>query len=97
MADDPKRYVYWLQMVNGFGPTSRSFAVVFECEHPTIADIERELRHNGVVAGSKLDTIDDGKGGRLIRRRDGFMVGVAGLCTIQTYHKPCWEPDEWPL
>lgn len=97
MSDDPKRYVYWVQLVNGFGPKSRAFVVVFECPFATTADLDRELRQHGVVNGSRLDTVDDGKGGRLIRNRSGFMFGVAGLVSIQSYHKPCWEPDAWPL
>ncbi|TPL30199.1 hypothetical protein [Mesorhizobium sp. B2-4-7] len=87
-------YVYWVQLVNGFGPQSKAFAVVFECPFASTADLDRELRQHGVVNGSRLDTVDDGKGGRLIRKRADFMFGVAGLITVQSYHKPCWEPAE---
>lgn len=88
------RFVYWLQLVNGFGPKSKAFGLTFECAYPSIAAIERALRQNGVVNGSRLDTTDDGKGGRLIRSRETFMFGVAGLITLQPYNKPCWEPEE---
>ncbi|TPN16219.1 hypothetical protein FJ973_05880 [Mesorhizobium sp. B2-1-3] len=93
MSEEP-RHIYWLQMINGFGPTAKSFVVIFECRHPTVADIERQLLQHGVVSGCRLDTVDDGKGGRLIRNRSGFLFGVAGLGSAQPYHKPCWEPAE---
>lgn len=93
-AREAKKYFYWVQLVNGFGSSSRSFVVVFECLHATTADIDREMRQHGAVNGSRLDTVDDGKGGRLIRKRADFMFGVAGLVSVQPYHKPCWEPAE---
>ena len=93
MSAEP-RHVYWVQLVNGYGPKAKAFVVVFECRHSSTADIELELRQHGVVNGSRLDTVDDGKGGRLIRTRSDFMFGVAGLIAVQPYHKPCWEPEE---
>jgi hypothetical protein len=93
MADEP-RYVYWLQIVNGFGPKSKAFGLTFECAYASTAAIETVLRQHGVVNGARLDTTDDGKGGRLIRAREAFMFGVAGLITLQPYNKPCWEPEE---
>ncbi|MDX8513554.1 hypothetical protein [Mesorhizobium captivum] len=92
MSGEP-RYVYWVQLTNGFGPQAKSFVVIFECAWPTTADIDRELRQHGVVSGSRLETVDDGRGGRLIRERKGFMFGVAGLIAVQPYHKACWEPE----
>lgn len=88
------RFVYWLQMVSGYGATSKSFVVVFECGLASVEDIQRQLHQQGCVAGSRLETVDDGKGGRLIRKRTGFLLGVAGLVNAQPYHKPCWEPAE---
>ncbi|TPK15187.1 hypothetical protein FJ872_19520 [Mesorhizobium sp. B2-5-9] len=93
-SDQSPRFVYWLQMISGFGPSAKVFAVVFECSHASVDDINAELRQHGTVSGSRLETTDDGKGGRLIRNRTGFLFGVAGLATVQTYHKKCWEPAE---
>lgn len=93
MSGEPARYVYWVQLTSGFGPKAKSFVVIFECLHPTTDAIAAELCAHGVVNGSRLETVDDGRGGRLIRERRGFMFGVAGLIGVQPYHKACWEPE----
>lgn len=91
MAD---RYVYRVQFHFGHGPQARIFFVDFECDIASTAGIEARLATAGVVSGTKLLTVDDGRGGRMIRERRDFAFGAAGLVFVEPLLKPCWEPEE---
>jgi hypothetical protein len=91
MAD---RYVYRAQFQFGHGPQARIFLIDFECDLASTAGIGERLASDGVVCGSKLLTVDDGRGGRMIRERRDFAFGAAGLVFVEPLLKPCWEPEE---
>mgnify|MGYP006904092122 CR=1 FL=1 len=72
----------------------KSFAMSFECEHASVAELAAALRCDGIVAGHRLELVSDGRGGSMIRKRSGCALGLAGLVTIQDYVGSVWEPEE---
>ncbi|CAI2936136.1 hypothetical protein [Aminobacter niigataensis] len=93
MADVTKR-VFWLQLQSGHGDRSIAYSLPFEVALPSVEAISDQLIRAGVVAGSKLTLVDDGKGGKLITDRKGFSFGVSGFVSVQDYFRPVWEPQE---
>ena len=51
---------------------------------------------SGVVAGNRLRTVEDGRGGMLIRSREAYAMGAAGTVAIRDYPHPIWEPEDAP-
>jgi hypothetical protein len=94
MPGERAKHVYWVHLLTGFGPDARPFSVIFETQVETVAEIEVRLREHGVMAGCRLRAVDDGRGGKLIQRREEFMIGVAVLISLQPYQRPIWEPEE---
>jgi hypothetical protein len=89
-----ERHVYYIQFQTGTGEGGRAFSVVFECLHASVEAMAALLKSDGIVEGFKLDTVDDGRGGRMIRSRAGFAFGIHGLVAMQVYFKPVWEPED---
>lgn len=87
-------YVYRVQMQIGHGEKTQPFIVTFETGLPTVEALVERLVENRVVYGHKLNTVDDGRGGRMIRSREPYGLGVAGLVSLQNLDKPVWEPAE---
>jgi hypothetical protein len=88
----PDRHVYWIMFTTG-REDQPVFGVPFECRFATVRAVSEELARAGVVEGAKLHLTDDGRGGRLIRFREDFAFGAAGLHTIQNFRSPVWEPE----
>lgn len=88
------RHVYWVQLTAGGGEEAKAFGLAFECAHASAAAVGARLQSDGVVSGSKLELVDDGRGGRMIRRRFGFAFGLAGFVSVQDYSRPVWEPED---
>ena len=93
MAEQPLRHVYWVQLLTSKGGEPRHFGFAFESSLPDVAAVRDELKTAGIVCGAKLDLVDDGRGGRMIRGSSGIGFGTAGLVSIQDYLKPVWEPE----
>lgn len=74
-------------------PTRAGGLFSFPMEHPaqTIDELARALRDAPPIVGEKLSLVDDGRGGKLITRRDPIAVGQVE--TISPYHLKVWEPD----
>ena len=94
MPGERPKYVYWVHLLTGFGPDARPFSVIFETPVATVAEIEATLREHGIIAGCRLRAVDDGRGAKMIQRREEFMIGIAGLISLQPYQRPIWEPEE---
>lgn len=87
------KYVYRVQMQIGHGEKCRAFLLNFETALESVEAIHAELSQRGMVLGNRLETIDDGAGGRMIRHREPFVLGVSGLVTLQNMGRPVWEPE----
>lgn len=60
----------------------------------SIDDLTIQLQDKGIVAGRRLDTVDDGRGGKMVRRRFPMALTVRGIASISPPLFRIWEPDE---
>lgn len=70
----------------------RNFRVVFAGPYADVAALAEELRRYGVASGARLHLADDGRGGRIVRRREDFAFGVGAVASIQPYLLDVREP-----
>lgn len=87
------RHVYSAQYQIVVSGEPRAYRVPFECDFASIAELAAELADKGVVAGHRLDLVNDGRGGSMIRGRSGHALGIAGLVGLQDWRGPVWEPE----
>jgi hypothetical protein len=91
----PGQHVYWVQKQIVVQGEPRAFIVVFECAATSVEALAADLAA-AVVAGNRLRTVEDGRGGMLIRSREPYAMGAAGTVAIRDYPHPIWEPEDAP-
>lgn len=85
--------VFWIDTpaMNSIG---KSMGYPFECDCASVAEFAEKLAKDRIVAGNKLITVDDGRGGRMVQRRKPCAITAAGIAHMAEYEKRIWEPDD---
>lgn len=86
-------YVHVVQCQLGAGEEARVFQLFFGSAL-SLEELTQALVRDHIVAGDRLRTVADGRGGQMIRSREPFALGIAGLANIQPPRCPVWEPEE---
>ena len=67
---------------------------LFEVEAASVVEFTELIKSDGIVAGHKLYTTDDGRGGRLVKERIATAVTMEGLASVEDYGRRVWEPED---
>lgn len=87
--------VFWIE-TPALNSKGHNIGLVFETAAETIDDLVAVLGDRGIVGGANLITVDDGRGGRLVRRRTPAAITARGIARITPYMWRIWEPEDAP-
>jgi len=84
--------VFWITTTLKAGERPLQFP--FDCAFADVDALADELSSGRIVVGDKLDTTDDGRGGKLIKKRHRTALGAGFVGMIQYFTVRLWEPEE---
>ena len=73
--------VYWVH-TSARKESGGHHGFLFEVKAASVAELAEVLKRDGIVAGHKLYTTDDGRGGRLVKERIATAITVEGLASV---------------
>lgn len=88
-------HVFWINTTIPLDDTGRRFLKLpFSTEEAdTVLGLTEILQATGIVYGQKLFLADDGNGGRIVRRREPYGLGVSVIATVQNFLGTISEPE----
>lgn len=86
--------IFWIN-TPAIGMDGKNLGYIFEAPAETVEDLAEVLAARGIVCGSRLRTVADGRGGRLVQARISTALTARGVAQITLYTGGrIWEPEE---